>query len=146
MIIWILKNHKSLINEVATLRWEEWYKWNNKWILFEDILLETIKYSWSIYVSLNNNTLNWFGWIFDDSGIAKKLDWYWLKSLYVKEEFRKKWIWKKIINKIKKEIISRKTNLYLYDMSWIEWFYEKHWFKFIEKYLFNKRTYLIYSL
>lgn len=145
MKIWKLDEYPLMINDIALIRWEEWYKWNSKGIVLSDIVEETEKFSEKIFIALSNeNILLWFWGIFDDSWIEKKTDWKWLKSLYVKHEYRQKWIATNIVKSIKNHIISNNESIYLYDSSWIDWFYEKQWFKFIEKYLFNKKYYFIY--
>lgn len=147
MIIKKLEECPLLIIDVATIRWNEWYEWNKEWIVLSDIIEETKKYSSKIFIALDNNeSLIWFWWIFKDSWINKIVDWLWLKSLYVKDEYRKKWVATKILEIIKKEVKNNNDNIYLYDSSWIDWFYEKQWFKFIEKYSFNKNDYCIYVL
>lgn len=139
--------HNALINDIANIRWNQWYKWNKKSILFEDILLETNKFSKKIFVALNEKKkLLWFWWIFNESGINRKNKWLWLKSLYVNEKHRREWVATQILKSIKKEIIKNKQNLFLYDSSWIEWFYEKQWFEFLEKHLFENKFYFIYKL
>jgi GNAT superfamily N-acetyltransferase len=67
-------------------------------------------------------------------------------SLYVKPEYRRRWVAKKLVQEIEK--IARNNNwneLYLNDWSEIKWFYEKMWFSFYENDSYKWKNYLIYK-
>lgn len=146
-----LKDFPEYIDEVSTLLWRQWQEPNNGLSLDD-----TIKRTKNIYkannacpsmlIALDNKILAWTAslWISD---IPERQDLFpFLASLYVKNDYRQRWIAKSLVAEIEKlALLNWWKKLYLFDDSNIEWFYEKLWFSFYEEDTYKWYTYKIYK-
>ena len=140
------------IEEVSKKIWQEWQKNDINWLSLDDTIKRTknifkaklacptmlIALDWNILVGTVSL------WISD---ISERQDLFpFVASLYIKSEYRKKWLAKKLLLEIEK--VAKNNNwkeLYLNDGSKINWFYEKMWFNFYEKDNYKWKEYLIYK-
>lgn len=152
MEIYNLKDKKEYIEEVSSILWNQWQKWDECWLSLEDTIKRTKNIfksnNWipTILIALDWNKLIWTIslWIND---INYRQDLFpFVASFYVKDDYRRRWVWKKLMLEI--ENIALKNNwetLYLNDSSWIDNLYEKFWYSFYEKDSYNWNYYKIYN-
>ena len=145
-----LKDHPEYIEEVSYLLYKQWQE-PNDWLSLEDTIKRTKNIfkakNWipTMLIAIENDKLLWTVslWISD---IPERQDLFpFLASLYVKKEFRNKWVWRKLVNNIEKIAKENWWNkLYLYDDSNIENLYTKYWYSFLEDDTYKWYTYKIY--
>ena len=147
-----LLDYPNYIEEVAYLLYNQWQKNSENWLSLEDTIKRTKKIynskKWcpSILIALDNDMLCWTVslWISD---IPERQDLFpFLASLYVKPEYRKRWIATKLVFELEKLAkLKWWYEIYLYDDSNIKWFYDRLWYSFVEEDSYKWYIYKIYK-
>lgn len=145
-----LKDYPEYIEEVSYCLYKQWQEPNN-WLSLEDTIKRTKNIfkakNWipTILIALENNKFIWTVslWISD---ISERQDLFpFLASLFVKTEYRNKWIWRELVKAIEKLAKQNWWNkIYLYDDSNIENLYIKYNYSFLEEDTYKWYTYKIY--
>ena len=145
-----LKDYPEYIEEVSYYLYKQWQE-PNDWLSLEDTIKRTKnifkakKWIPTMLIALEDNIFVWTVslWISD---ISERQDLFpFLASLFVKEEYRNQWVWRKLVQVI--EQVAKQNGwdkLYLYDDSNIENLYVNYWYIFFEEETYKWYTYKIY--